>query len=261
MKLMVCVKQVPDTETRIRIAADGRSIDEAGVNWVVSPYDEYALEAALQLRDTAGEGEVTVLTVGPARVSSALRTCLAMGADTLILCQDAAFSNIPDSYQTALILRAAVDKLEPFDLIICGRQASDWDNAQVPLFLAELLDIPCLPLGQKVDVAASKVQVNQIVPDGVMISEASLPALVTVSNELGEARYPTLRGIMAASRKQPERLTLDELGLTADDLKPALSLRRLFIPESESQVEIIEGEDEADAGRKLALRLRELNLI
>ena len=105
------------------------------------------------------------------------------------------------------------------------------------------------------------VRIERALTDGYQVVEAPTPAVITVSNELGEARYPTLRGIMAASRKQPERLTLDELGLTVNDLKPDLSLRRLFIPESESQVEIIEGEDEADAGRKLALRLRELNLI
>jgi electron transfer flavoprotein beta subunit len=185
---------------------------------------------------------------------------LSMGADALVLAEDPALEDL-DAVSTVNVLAAMIEKSGPFDLILAGRQASDWDQAHVPLGLAERLGLPSVTLARNVEPQDGKVRIERALTDGYQVVEAPTPAVITVSNELGEARYPTLRGIMGASRKQPERLTLDDLGLTADQLKPALELQRLFIPESESQVEIIDGEDEADAGRKLALRLRELNLI
>ena len=185
---------------------------------------------------------------------------LSMGADTLVLAEDPSLEDL-DPVGTVNTLAAMIQKTGPFDLILAGRQASDWDQAHVPLGLAERLGLPSVTLARNVEAGEGKVRVERALTDGFQVVEAPTPAVITVSNEIGEARYPTLRGIMAASRKQPERLTLDDLGLSSESLQPALSLKRLFIPESESQVELIEGEDEADAGRKLALRLRELNLI
>ena len=145
-----------------------------------------------------------------------------------------------------------------FDLIICGRQASDWDNAQVPLgsrrtaraYLAWLW-------ARKWNYKDDKVVVERLIPDGYEIVEASLPALVTVSNELGQPRYPTLRGIMAATRKRPTIWSAGDLELESAELDSRLTLHDLFVPVSNAECEIIEGDDEADAGRKLALRLRE----
>ena len=264
LNIVVTAKQVIDPEMPLSAfsidAETKRVVTPATFPPVINGFDEYAVEAALRIKDRQ-EANITVLSIGEQFDLNIMRKCLAMGADTLILCQDATFSNIPDSYQTALILRAAVDKLEPFDLIICGRQASDWDNAQVPLFLAELLDIPCLPLGQKVDVTEGKVQVNQIVPDGVMISEASLPALVTVSNELGEPRYPTMRNIMTANRKRPTIWKLTDLDLDPAQLNPQLEVMELMFPERTQACEIIEAENPAEAARKLAAVLRDVGLI
>ena len=180
-----------------------------------------------------------------------------MGADDLVLLQDDAFDNSVDSFQTAQLLASAIRKLGGFDLIICGRQASDWDNAQVPLGVAELLGLSCVALGKKVELKDDRVVVERLIPDGYEVVEASLPALVTVSNELGQPRYPTLRGIMAATRKRPTIWSASDLELDGGEMESRLTLHDLFVPVSNTECEIIEGDDEVDAGRKLALRLRE----
>jgi electron transfer flavoprotein beta subunit len=166
-----------------------------------------------------------------------------------------------DAFATVAVLTEAIKKIGEYDLILCGRQASDWDQAHVPLGLAEMLGLPVISVAQKVEVVDTGIVVERSLTDGHEVVEAPLPALVTVSNELGEPRYPTLRGIMAASRKTPTVWTAADLGLSAESLAPKLELQELFIPVSDAQCEFIEGEDEADAGRKLALRLREARLI
>jgi len=186
---------------------------------------------------------------------------LSMGADELVLLQDQAFDNTSDAFFTAQVLASAVRKLGGFDLIICGRQASDWDNAQVPLGVAELLGVACISLGKKVEVQGAKVVVERLIPDGYEVVEASLPALVTVSNELGQPRYPTLRGIMAATRKRPTIWKLSDLGVAKEQLQPRITLHNLFVPQRSKVCEMIEGDDAADAGRKLAMKLREAKLI
>ena len=263
LRIAVCVKQVPDPET----PASAFNVDESvnrvvpapGIPPVVNGFDLHAVEAALRIKD-AGDAEVVVLAVGNDFVLDVMKKPLSMGADTLVLAEDPSLEDL-DPVGTVNTLAAMIQKTGPFDLILAGRQASDWDQAHVPLGLAERLGLPSVTLARNVEAGEGKVRVERALTDGFQVVEAPTPAVITVSNEIGEARYPTLRGIMAASRKQPERLTLDDLGLSSESLQPALSLKRLFIPESESQVELIEGEDEADAGRKLALRLRELNLI
>jgi electron transfer flavoprotein beta subunit len=185
---------------------------------------------------------------------------VSMGADELVLVQDDAFEDL-DSTATAYALSEAIKKVGEFDLVLCGRQASDWDNGQVPLGIAEMLDLPCVTIARKVEVSDDGVVVHRALTDGYEVVEARLPAVVTVSNELGEPRYPTLRGIMTASRKAPTVWTASDLGLDPDRLTPKILLTDLFVPESGQECEIIEGEDEADVGRKLALRLREEKLI
>ncbi|GIX49673.1 MAG: electron transfer flavoprotein subunit beta [Candidatus Tectimicrobiota bacterium] len=213
---------------------------------VVNGFDEYAVEAALRLKDQHG-ATVTVLAAGPQFDLAVMRKPLAMGADRLVLCQDPALANSPDSLVTARVLQAALAKLEPFDLILCGRQASDWDNAQVPLYLAELLHLPCLPLAQKVEVAGGSVRAELLLPDGYQVAEAPLPALVTVSNELGQPRYPTMRHIMAANRKRPTVWTLADLGLSAAQLTPGVEVVALWRPERQLQCELISAADDAAA--------------
>jgi len=146
-------------------------------------------------------------------------------------------------------------------MVICGRQASDWDNAQVPLGIAELLGLPCLTVAQNVEVVDSGAVVQRVLSDGYEVVEADLPALVTVSNELGEPRYATLRGIMAAGRKTPTVWSAADLGIDGPALEPRVRVTGLDVPVTDRSCEFIEGEDEADSGRLLALKLREAGLI
>jgi len=264
IKIAVLAKQVIDPEmpmAAFRIDSDAKKVDTpATIPPVVNGFDENAVEDASQIKDSQ-EATVTVISSGSEFALDVMKKPLSMGADDLVLLQDEAFSNTIDSFVTAQLLAAAIRKLDGFDLVICGRQASDWDNAQVPLGVAELLGMACISLGKKVDVQDGKVRVERIIPDGYEVVEASLPALVTVSNELGQPRYPTLRGIMAATRKKPTIWSAADLGLDASDSVPRIILRDLFVPVSDRECEIIEGEDAADSGRLLALKLREDKVI
>ena len=259
-KIAVLAKQVIDPEmpmAAFQIDANAkRVVTPPNIPPVVNGFDENAVEAALQIKDSQ-EASVTVISAGSSFALDVMKKPLSMGADELVLLQDDAFDNTVDSFQTAQLLAAAIRKLGGFDLIICGRQASDWDNAQVPLGVAELLGLTCVALGKKVEFKGDKVVVERLIPDGYEVVEAALPALVTVSNELGQPRYPTLRGIMAATRKRPTIWSAAELELEGGELDSRLSLHDLFVPVSNTECEIIEGDDEAEAGRNLALRLRE----
>lgn len=264
LHIIVPAKQVIDPEMPLSAfqidAAAKQVVTPPTFPPVVNGFDEYALEAALRLKDRQG-AQITVVAVGDRFDLKIMRKTLAMGADNLILCQDTAFANVPDSFVVARVLQAAIRKIGDYDLIICGRQASDWDNAQVPLYVAELLDVPCLPLGQRVDVVDGKVQVEQLVPDGFVLTEAALPALVTVSNELGEPRYPTMRNIMMANRKRPTTWKLADLDLDSALLEPQIEVLELAFPERAQECEFIETEEKAEAAHQLARTLRDAGLI
>ena len=261
--IVVCVKQVLDPEipaSAFRMDADAnRAIGAPGVPPVINGFDENAVEAALRIKDAVG-GKITVLSVGSRFETDVMKKPLSMGADELVLVQDEALSDL-DSFGTAYALSRAIDRIARFDLVLCGRQASDWDNAQVPLGLAEMLELACVTIAQKVEVVDDGVVVQRALTDGYEVVEAPMPALVTVSNELGEPRYATLRGIMAAGRKTPTVWSAEDLGLEEGKLAPRVQVTGLFVPEVDRKCEFIEGEDEADAGRMLALRLREDGLI
>jgi electron transfer flavoprotein beta subunit len=260
----VLAKQVVDPEmpmAAFRIDATAKQVvTPPNIPPVVNGFDENAVEAALQIKD-AQEATITVIAAGPAFALDVMKKPLSMGADQLVLLQDDSFRNTIDSFFTAQVLSAAIRKLGGFDLIICGRQASDWDNAQVPLGVAEILGVPCITLGRKVEARGDTVVVERLIPDGYEVVEASLPALVTVSNELGQPRYPTLRGIMAATRKRPTIWSAADLALEPEQLEPRVTLHDLFVPDRTQECEIIEADNEADAARQLAFKLREARLI
>ena len=264
LKIAVLAKQVIDPEmpmAAFRIDPEAKKVvTPPNIPPVVNGFDENAVEAALQIKDTQ-EAAITVISSGTSFAMDVMKKPLSMGADELILVQDDSLDNTIDSFLTAQVLAAAIRKLEGFDLIICGRQASDWDNAQVPLGVAEILGLSCIALCRKVEVKDGKVIVECNIPDGYEVIEAGLPALVTVSNELGQPRYPTLRGIMAATRKLPIIWSTADLGLDPSQLEPRVTLRELFVPERGQECEFVEGENAADAGRQLALKLREDKLI
>jgi len=260
------VKQVPDPDTppsafHVDESAN-RVVPPPGTPPVVNGFDLNATEAALLLKDAAGgtDVEITIIAVGSEFVMDVVKRPLSMGADELVLVDDPALENL-DAFATARVLAKTIEAQGPFDVVLCGRQASDWDNGHVPLVLSELLGFPCISFARNIKVTDSGVRVERSLTDGYQVVDSPLPAVITVTNELGEPRYPTLRGIMAATRKTPTTLSLNDIGVTDGDVAASLELTRLFVPESERRVEIIGGDDEVDAGRQLALRLREENLI
>jgi electron transfer flavoprotein beta subunit len=197
VKTFVCIKRVPDTEARIRIAGDGKSIEGGGIKFIISPYDEYALEAALRLKEAQGSGEVTVVTVGDAAAGEQLRSALAMGADSALLLKGEATA---DGLAVAKALAAEL-KEAGAELILCGMRAVDDDQQQVGAMLAELLDLPCVTAVAEFQVEGGSVVCHREVEGGVEVVEAPLPAVVTTTKGQHEPRYPSLKGIMAAKKK------------------------------------------------------------
>lgn len=200
MNIIVCIKRVPDTETRIRVGEDGRSIDPDGVKYVVSPYDEFAIEAALRLRDEAGEGEVTVVTLGESQAQDALRNALAMGADRAVLLEGEV---TPDGLATARGLAAEIEGADA-PLVLLGVKAADDDQQQVGPMLATLLDRPCATAVSTFELEGDKVTCHREVEGGTEVVELTLPAVITITKGEFEPRYASLKGIMAAKRKPLE---------------------------------------------------------
>jgi electron transfer flavoprotein beta subunit len=263
MHIVVTVKQVPDPDippSHFKVdEANNRVIPPSGVAPVMNGYDANALEAALRLKDAHG-GEVTVLSLGAAEARDTLKRALAMGATQAVLVSDPAFNDL-DSLATARVLAAAIKKIGQFDLVLCGRQASDTDAGQVPLGIAELLDLPSVSPVRKVEPSNGGFKVERIVEDGHQIIRVPGPCLLAVSSEIGEPRYPPLRGIMAAGRAQIPVWGPSDLALDPTQLTPRRQLRRLYVESREAQVELIEADSPAEAGEKLALKLREAKLL
>lgn len=201
MKIAVCIKRVPDSETRVKIGADGKSLDDAGVKFVMNPYDEFAVEEALRRKEQAGSGEVVVLCLGPAAAQETIRTALAMGADRGVLLQA---DKIPsDSFDVATIIAAEL-KATSWDLILFGRMAIDDYNHQVGPLVAELLNLPCVTAVSHLELEASKGTAEREIEGGIEVVDFPLPAVLTADKGLNEPRYPALKGIMAAKKKPLE---------------------------------------------------------
>jgi electron transfer flavoprotein beta subunit len=198
MKIAVCIKRVPDSETRVKIGPDGKSLDEAGVKFVLNPYDEFAVEEALQRREKAGAGEVVILCLGPAAAQETIRTALAMGADRGVLLQA---DRIPaDGFGTAKAIAAAL-KDGGWDLILFGKMAIDDYNHQVGPMVAELLGLPCVTAVAHLEIEGQKGVAEREIEGGIEVVEFPLPAVLTTDKGLNEPRYPALKGIMAAKKK------------------------------------------------------------
>jgi electron transfer flavoprotein beta subunit len=266
MNMIVCCKQVIDPEAppaSFKVDASSNTVvPPSGVPPVISPFDENAVEAALKIKDAQG-GKITAISLGENLTRDVVKKPLSMGADELILLEDPAFVN-GDSWSTAYALAMAIKKIGEYDIIFCGRQAADWDSGQVGSGIAEILGLPSVTLARKIEVADGKAKVERVVPDGYEVIEVSLPALITVSNELGEARYPTIKGIMAAKRKEPVVWKPADIGVEAGNIGGAgrkSKLVKLFQPVREGHVELIEGETPEEAGANLAAKLREVKVL
>ena len=266
MKFLVFVKQIPDPDIppmQFRVDPQTNTVaPPSGSSPAVSTYDELAVEAALRLRDDLG-GDITVISLCNDPRMNVVKKPLAMGANDLVLLQDPAFEG-GDAYTTARVLAAAANKVGDYDIILSGRQAGDWDNGQVGTYIAEFLDIPCIINIGRLEVKDGKIRGDRTISDGREIIEASLPVLVTAGDEVGVARYPKLRDIMAAGRSQPQIWNAQDLGLdpsTVGDAGALTKVRRLYVEEKVGECEIIEADTPAEAGVKLALRLREMKII
>jgi electron transfer flavoprotein beta subunit len=235
---------VPDSEARVRIAGDGSAIDSSGVKYVMNPYDEFALEQALQLKEAAGEGTVTAITLGSDEAKETLRSALAMGADEGVLLRS------DGSMDGLVVARALADEISQreFDLVLFGKQAIDDDNMQVPAMVAQLLSLPCATVVVDMTLDSGTVTAKREVEGGHEIVEFELPGVIAAQKGLNEPRYPSLKGIMAAKRKP-----LEEKDVTVSE--PGLELLGLAPPPARPEPQIV-GEG-PEVVPELVRRLRE----
>lgn len=220
MLQVVCIKQVPDTETKVKVAPDGRSLDPSGVTWVISPYDEFALEEALRTKEKVGSGEVVAVSLGGQGVQTSLRNALATGADRALHLKTEESS--PDSLRVARALAAALKDV-PARIVWFGKQAVDDDCAQVGPMVAQLLGMPCVTVIGHFEPQGDRARVEREVEGGREVVEVDLPAVFTTDKGLNEPRYASLKGIMAAKKKPIEERPV-ELG------EPALEVVSLELP-------------------------------
>lgn len=236
MEIIVLLKQTFDTEEKVVI--ENGAISEDGVKFVVNPYDEYAVEQAIQIRDDLG-GKVTVLSVGPDRTAEALRTALAMGADEAVLISD---DRIPaDEYAISRVLASYLSS-QSYDLILGGNFSVDQGSGQVAVRLASLLNIPHVGSITKLDLADGKAVANRDAEGDLEVVEVTLPALFTAQQGLNEPRYPSLQGIMKAKKKPFQTLSLEDVGLSVGDIEARTERKGLSLPPERAAGKVLKGD-------------------
>ena len=258
MKIIVCVKQVPDT-AEIRINPETNTLIRDGVPSIINPYDMHAIEAGLQIKERAG-GNVTVITMGPPQAETALRDAISMGADNAVLLTDRAFAG-SDTWATAYTLAKAIEHLGA-DIILCGKQAIDGDTAQVGPEIAEFLDIPHIAYIRKIeDIKDDRIVVQRLMEDGFDVVESSLPVLLTVVRELNVPRMPSLKGKIAAKKAEIKKLTASDIKAEEGSLGlkgSPTQVRNIFAPETKKDRKMLEGttEEKVDALIKELVKLK-----
>jgi electron transfer flavoprotein beta subunit len=253
LKILVCIKQTPDSTVRVKVGPDGRSIDAAGVTWAISAYDEYAVELALEHKDRDKESTVTVVSLGPARARDALRQALAMGADEAVLISGSSAEALAP-LSVARALAKVVEEQKP-DLVLCGRQASDDEEGFVGPAIAEILGWPCVTTVTKFAPAEGGVDVWKEIEGGHEVWRASGPAVLTVQKSEKEPRYPSLPGIMKAKKKEIPEKDPAALGIAA--AAPAFEIAKMAPPPARGSGKIIKDGDAKAAAAQLAKLLRE----
>ncbi|MFN2483356.1 MAG: electron transfer flavoprotein subunit beta [Candidatus Limnocylindria bacterium] len=251
MKVVVCVKQVPVTTGERRYRPDFR-LDRDATERVVNPLDEYAIEVALQLQESGAAETVSYLSMGPEEAADALRRALAMGGDDAVLVTDPALPGA-DEWVTARVLSAALDKLAP-DLTLTGMASDDARGSLVPGAIAAMRKLPLLSYASELSVADGAVRIRRLSPTGYDVLEAPMPAVASVTDQVGEPRYASLKGMMGAKRKPLESWSLADIGLSGDDLRGGALTRVIDArpPEAKPPAERIEGVGADDAAAKLA---------
>lgn len=274
MRIVVIVRQTPDTEAKIKVAPSGDTIDTEGIKWIVNPYDEFAIEEAIRIKEKLGKGEVILITMGPARCIEALRTGLAMGADNAIHIKDESFA-FTDPYALAKVIAQEIKNLGEVNLVLTGKKMIDEETGQVGIHVAEELGIPHVAIVTKVELSSdlTKVTCQKEIEGGQMVVEVPLPALITCERGLNEPRYASLPGIMKAKKKPVKEVTIDNinleaLGLTKEALGPAgarFRVTKLEVPQIQrrlrilkgKQQDMVKGDEVAEAVRELVRLLRE----
>jgi electron transfer flavoprotein beta subunit len=265
MNIFVCVKQVIDPEAppaSFKIDAAGTKAEMKGVPPVIDPYGEYAVEAALKLKEAKG-GKITVFSLGSGMLREVVKKPLAMGADELVLLDDPAYEG-GDSYAVAQALALAIKKKGGFDVVLCGREASDTNAGQTGPALAELLGIPCITLARKIEANDGKLTVERVNSSGYDVLETVMPAVITVSNEVGQPRYPTIKGIMTAKKIEPVIWKPADIGLETAKAGTAgrrTKVKKLFQPVHEGKCDIATGETPEEMAANLAAKLREAKIL
>jgi len=251
MNIFVCIKQVPDTEASLSVEG-GCKVRESGLKWVVSPYDEYALEAAVQLKEKTAGSTVTAITLGPARADGVLRTALAMGVSAAVHVESEADL---DHQTIARCLAAAIKTCGEPDIILTGKQAIDGDAGVLPLFLGEVMNIPAANGVIALEVADGVALAEREIEGGARERmELNLPCVIGATKGLNTPRYPSIMGIMKAKKVEVKKFTPGELQV--DVPEPVLKVETLSAPEEKAPGRIIEGEP-ADAVRELVRLLRD----
>jgi len=260
MRIVVCAKEVLDPDAvntyavagRLEIGEDGRSITQAAIPRLMNAYDEQAIEAALRIRDAGVDCTIHVVSAGPNQ-ADVLKQAAAMGADEIV---SITVESTLDHHAAARLLAAYVEHVDGADLVLCGRQASDDDQGVGPALMGEALNMPVVTIARAVDVTSDIVRVTRVAPNAEEVVEADLPAIVTISNELGQPRYPTTAGRIAARRKQATILSPEDLGLSSDDLQPRAVLTKQFVPSVQGNCEFLTGNTPAQLAASLIERLR-----
>ena len=247
MKIVVCIKQVPSRDAILKVNAASRWISEADIGYEINEPDIYALEEGLRLKEKLG-GEVIVCTLGPARASQAIKEALAKGADRALHIDDEAFVNL-DAHATAKVLSAAIRRETP-DMVLTGLQSDDFGFAQTGVILAEFLGVPHSTIIMEIQVEGGRLRVKRELESGwFQWIEMPLPAVLTIQSGINKPRYATLKGIMAAKNKPLQKLTMQDLGLDADSLKPRQIISRVYVPAKTAQTEFINGSPKEIAER------------
>ena len=267
MHIVVCTKQVLDPDGvnsyafwgRLNVDASGRAFDVGDtVPHIINAYDEQAVEAALRIRDAGVECRITIVAVGDEGSAAVLRRCIAMGADDAVHVLDPGAGHA-NGFRTAQILAGLIREMGDVDLVLCGRQGSDYDQGTVPAVIAERLDAALVTMAAAVESQEGAVNVTRATADGEEVVRASLPAVVSVSNEIGTPRYPSSRRMMQARRQPPEQRQAGEFIET--DGPAGVELIALMVPDVQGHCEIIEGDSAAEKSARLMSSLRERGLL
>ena len=265
MRIVVCIKEVLDPAAvnnyvlagNLKIAGDGKTLDVSAIPRLINAYDEQAMEAALRLRDAGADCRNTAVSNGR-DLHDPLKHCAALGADEIVAID--ADPAALDHHVVANVLAAYIRNSGGADLVLCGRQASDDDQGVVAALLGEQLGMPIAPIARAIAFENGRLRVTRVTPDGDEVVEAAPPAVVTISNELGEPRFPSARDKMAARKKQPEQIALSSLGLPAEALQPRVQLIKQYVPEVQGHCEFIDGTP-AEVAARLFEKLRADKLI